>query len=106
MVKVIQEGVCDFMVELLTGNEPNNDKLRFLEDEGNWQMIVNDFKAERETTDLSKWMYNGGNTPDRPGDIGYTLGYLISKSYYQNHPDKKAAVYNLLNTGNFYEIYE
>ena len=34
------------------------------------------------------------------------MGYLISKSYYENHPDKKQAVYELLNTDDFEAIYK
>lgn len=103
--KVIQEGVCDFLAALLTGNPVSNENTRFLEDEDNWSMIVKDFKSTRDSKNLDLWMYNGGSVTDRPGDMGYTLGYLVSKSYYDNHSDKKQAVYNLLNTNNVDEIY-
>jgi uncharacterized protein YjaZ len=54
--------------------------------------------------DTSKWLYNGGSIEDRPADLGYTVGYLITKSYYEQHPDKKQAVYELLNANDLTEI--
>jgi hypothetical protein len=41
---------------------------------------------------------------DRPHDLGYTLGYLITKSYFENQEDKQVAVYELLNTDDFTKI--
>ena len=67
--------------------------------------ILEELKNDLYSTDNSKWLYNGGSIEDRPHDLGYTMGYLISKSYYQNHPDKKEAVYQLLNTDNIESIY-
>lgn len=47
------------------------------------------------STDVSRWLYNQGSstaTPDRPGDLGYFIGYRITKAYYDNQADKVAAV--------------
>jgi hypothetical protein len=46
-------------------------------------------------------MHNGGAIKDRPSNLGYTMGFLISKSYYEKSSDKKKAVFELLNTNNF-----
>lgn len=105
MGAIIGEGVCDFLVELSSGKILENDNLRYLEDPENLAFIMADLKDDLYNEDNSKWLYNGGSIEDRPHDLGYTLGYLISKSYYQNHPDKKMAVFELLNTDNFERIY-
>ncbi len=98
------EGVCDFMVELCTGIELQNDNTAFLEDEDNLKMVCDDFIKDRYTNDFTRWLYNG-EIEDRPYDLGYTFGYMISKSYYENHTDKKQAIYELLNTNDYTKIY-
>lgn len=96
--KLVEEGVCDFLVELSSGIALKNENLEYLQDTLNRQRILTDLKNELFSEDLSKWMYNGGSITDRPHDLGYTLGYLISKSYYARQKDKRRAVYDLLNT--------
>ncbi len=101
---VIGEGVCDFLAELCSGVPLRNENLRFLEDPENHQRIFADLEAELLGSDTSKWLYNGDGVEDRPHDLGYTVGYLITKSYYENQADKQQAVYELLNTDNFTSI--
>ena len=101
---VIGEGVCDFLVELCSGIPLKNDNLRFLEDPENHRRIFADLKAELLGSDTSKWLYNGDGVEDRPHDLGYTVGYMITKSYYENQADKHQAIDELLNTGDFTAI--
>ncbi|MBT8223625.1 MAG: DUF2268 domain-containing protein [Eudoraea sp.] len=106
MGAIIGEGVCDFLVELSSGVPLQSDNLSYLEDPDNMNFILRELKNDLYNSDNSKWLYNGGSIEDRPHDLGYTLGYLISKSYFQNHPDKIQAVHDLLNTENFEVIYK
>lgn len=101
---VIHEGVCDFMVELCSGVPLESGNLDFLSEPENEAWIFSELGEELLGDDTSKWLYNGGSIEDRPHDLGYTVGYLISKSYYQQSPDKKQAVYQLLNTDDFLDI--
>jgi uncharacterized protein YjaZ len=101
---VIHEGVCDFMVELCSGVPLENGNLDFLSEPDNEAWIFNELGEELLGDDTSKWLYNGGSIEDRPHDLGYTVGYLICKSYYEQSQDKKMAVYQLLNTDDFLEI--
>lgn len=101
---IIGEGVCDFLVELASGQELKNANLVYLEKSENRQRILNDLKNDLFQNDNSKWLYNGGSIEDRPHDLGYTLGYLITKSYFENQEDKQVAVYELLNTDDFTKI--
>jgi hypothetical protein len=105
MGAIFSEGVCDFLLELSSGKPLENDNLSYLQEPENMAFILEELKADMYNTDNYKWLYNGGSIEDRPHDLGYTLGYLISKSYYNNHPDKKQAVYELLNTDNIESIY-
>lgn len=108
--KLIEEGVCDFLVTLLTPkNAVSPDmqrRLDYLATEENENFILEELKRDLYSGDLSKWMYNGGAISDRPSDMGYTMGYLICKSYYEQSTDKKQAVFELLNTSNFKSIIE
>jgi len=89
---------------LCSGEELKNSNLMYLSDEENEQRIMNDLKNDLFSEDNSKWLYNGGAIDDRPHDLGYTVGYLISKSYYQLAVDKQKAVFELLNTNDFLSI--
>ncbi len=108
--KLIEEGVCDFLVTLLTAkHEMSPDmkrRLDYMAIPENKSFMKEELKRDLYTDDLSKWMYNGGMITDRPSDMGYTLGYLICKSYYENSTDKKQAVFELLNTSSFKSIIE
>ena len=100
---IIGEGVCDFLVELCSGEPLQNENLQYLEDPEQHEKIFNDLKNDLLTNDTSRWLYNG-DIEDRPYDLGYTVGYLITKSFYSNHKDKSRAIVELLNTNNFKSI--
>jgi len=104
LAQVISEGVCDFLVELCSGEELKNSNLMYLSDQENEQKIMDDLKNDLFSEDNSKWLYNGGAINDRPHDLGYTVGYLICKSYYYNTQNKEEAVSELLNTNDFLTI--
>ena len=106
LMGVVNEGVCDFFVELVSGVEMQNSNLEYLKDPDNMEFVLSELQRELFIKDNSKWLYNGGSIEDRPHDLGYTMGYLISKSYYKNQADKDAAVYELLNTANVISILE
>ena len=44
----------------------------------------------------SAWVYNGEGTAERPGDLGYWVGYRIAKAYYLGARDKSAALRDIL----------
>ncbi len=106
--KVIEEGVCDFVAELISDkNVMDTDrikKIEYLDNQKNLDFILSEFKRDMYSKDLTKWMYNGGGVKDRPSDIGYALGYKICKSYYERNKDKKSAVWSLFNTDDFETI--
>jgi uncharacterized protein YjaZ len=104
LAKSIQEGSCDFIGELVSGqniNERLKDYARTHDAE-----IWRDFKAEMDKPDFSNWIYNGSRSKDKPGDLGYYVGYLISRAYYQKAIDKKQAVRDILNIKDIKQFYE
>jgi hypothetical protein len=49
---------------------------------------------KRRSTDLSKWLDN--STYDKQGDLGYWVGYLIVKSYFQHAKNKRQALREII----------
>jgi hypothetical protein len=99
LAKSIQEGACDFIAELIAG-EPNNIAQKIYGDRHEAE-LWREFQADMNTADWNRWMYNGFKSKDRPGDLGYYMGYKISWSYYKNSQNKQQAVSDILNIKDF-----
>lgn len=86
------EGVAEFVTELMTGAPA----YAYLEPQtrGRELEIETAFMADLDKTDLTAWVYN--STPEKPGDLGYWVGYRIAKAYYRKAPDKREALWRLL----------
>lgn len=54
------------------------------------------FFTDADKKDISAWLYNGVGTPEKPGDLGYWVGYRICKAYYDKAANKRAALRTLL----------
>jgi uncharacterized protein YjaZ len=61
---------------------------------GREKEIETRFAADVDKTDVSDWLFNG--TQEKPGDLGYWVGYRIVKSYYQRASDKRQALRAIL----------
>lgn len=81
------EGAAEFAAELTAGQAAYS-QLR-ASTAGREKEIETAFAAEMDSSDLSNWLYNG--TREKPGDLGYWIGYRIARAYYQHAPDKQAA---------------
>jgi hypothetical protein len=88
------EGIAELVAELTSGSVSNAHLQRYAA--GREQEIERAFLADAEKTDLSAWLYNGRGTTDRPGDLGYWVGYRIARQFYESASDKRAAVRELV----------
>jgi hypothetical protein len=91
----LTEGVAEFLGELISGSVAYKHlaaagRGREAEYEAAFAKDI-DRKAQG-----SAWVYNGLGTPERPGDLGYWIGYRIAKAYYVNAPDKAAAIREII----------
>ena len=89
----IYEGTCDFITELILGNDLNHSYLvygKVHEDE-----LKEKFKEEMFSEDWSNWLYNG-NKAETVGDLGYFMGYAISKAYFEKAADKDVAIAQMI----------
>jgi uncharacterized protein YjaZ len=97
--KSIQEGSCDLIGELISGKNIN-EKLKAY-GRVNDAQIWRDFTTDMNKSDFSGWLYNGSTVKDKPADLGYYVGYLISRAYYRKAFDKRQAVRDILNIPDF-----
>jgi hypothetical protein len=89
------EGGAEFGTELIVGQpaEVTSPPLRAAT-LGREKEIESAFVADEDNTDLSKWLDN--STLEKPGDLGYWVGYRIVKSYYQHAVDKRRALSEII----------
>ena len=105
LAKVIQEGVCDFLVHLFSNQDISQVQSEYLAEPQTLNFVLTELQKDKHSTDLSRWMYNSGSE-DWPSDLGYMLGAEICRAYYNRSADKEQAIYELLNTDDIAGIYE
>lgn len=91
----LTEGSADFVGELVSGGNINARIVAYgLAHEAD---VWADFRTQMNGTDVSRWLYNQGTaTGDRPGDLGYFVGYRIAKAYYDGMSDKAQALKDII----------
>lgn len=90
------EGAAEFVAEQIAGGV--SDPGVWAEAKGREAEIETAFVPDENSTDLSKWLYNG--TINKPGDLGYWVGYRIVKAYYQHATNKRQAIRDILELRN------
>ena len=102
--KALQEGACDTIGELISGRNINEHLKIYgrTHDAEIWR----DFEADMYKPDFSNWVYNATTAKARPADLGYYVGYLITRAYYRKAKDKRQAVYDILNIQDARAFYE
>jgi hypothetical protein len=86
------EGTGEFTAEMISG------EVAYAEfgasTKGREKEIETAFVSDEDKTDFSQWL--GNSTREKPGDLGYWVGYRIVKSYYQHATDKRQAFREIL----------
>ena len=91
LAQSLMEGSADFIGELVSGGHMNSHiyAYGFLHERELWT----EFKAAMHGTNVSQWLYNqAAMTGERPGDLGYFIGYRIVQASYNKAADKTAAL--------------
>jgi hypothetical protein len=91
---VLVEGVAEFVGELISGSASNSHLQVWTR--GREKEISAAFRDQMNSTNVNKWLYNGVGTREKPGDLGYWVGYRIAKCYHERAVDKAAAVRELI----------
>jgi hypothetical protein len=93
--QALMEGIADFVGELASGTNVNEWLRPYAlpRESALWD----EFKLEMGGTNVGRWLYNQGNaTADRPGDLGYFIGYQIAKAYYDHASNKRDALRQII----------
>ncbi|MDY8137081.1 DUF2268 domain-containing putative Zn-dependent protease [Aquimarina sp. 2201CG5-10] len=92
--QTMQEGFCDFIGELLVGENINQE----LHEYGNTheKELWKEFKSQLCSNEFRKWMYNYSTAKEKPADLGYYIGYKIAESYYNNAKSKEQAIIDII----------
>ena len=97
--QALMEGSADFVAYLVTGGNING-RLRdyaLPREHALWS----EFQVAMHGTDVTRWLYNQGSaTADRPGDLGYFIGFRIAESYYARTSDKRLALKGIIEVSN------
>lgn len=90
--RALEEGVAEFLGDLISGGVANLAVHRSAQ--GRELEIESAFAAHLDERDLSAWFDN--TTAQDVGQLGYWVGYRVAKSYYQQAPDKRAAIREMI----------
>ena len=99
LVAVMREGSADFVAELACGSTINVPVYTWAEQHRG--ELWAEFQQKMDGTDYTGWLYGANQVPGRPADVGYWLGYRISKAYYERATDKVRALRDLLTTDDY-----
>lgn len=91
----ITEGMADFIGEQICGINANEVLYQWAKgkEKAIWKRFLPDMNLKR----YKSWLANSQtSTPDSPPDQGYWIGYQICKAYYEQAPDKKKAIDDML----------
>lgn len=97
----IREGSADFICELVTGSHPYTEQHAY--GNSHEQQLWNEFSQKMNSTDWTPWLYYTKDD-SRPKDLGYWMGYKISKAYYDTQNNKAQAIHDILNITDFTEF--
>jgi hypothetical protein len=99
----IIHGSADFLVSLVLGEkkhlilERENYKYGELHEEE----LVKQFLREKDSENLTDWLFQGKTKDGKPSDLGIWFGYKVTEAYYNNSPDKVKAIDEILKINDF-----
>jgi len=92
--QALSEGGADFMGEMISGGIINRVQRSY--GDAHEQALWTEFRKDMLSADLSRWMFQGDRSKDRPADLGYYIGYKICEAFYRRATDKHEAVRRIL----------
>jgi hypothetical protein len=93
----IHEGSADFLAELISGRHINAHVHAYAVPRR--AELWKEFKEKMHGKDFAGWLYSSSG--DRPQDLGYWIGYEITKAYYEKAADKRQALKEILEIKDF-----
>jgi hypothetical protein len=94
----IIEGSADFLGEMISGHPATPDVYAYARSRE--RELWHEFERDQnlgENDSFANWLYGGERPAGRPADLGYYIGYQITKAYYDRAADKRQAIHDILN---------
>ncbi len=92
--RTLIEGVAEFIAEKSLNTSSPNEAIIY--GKKNDQKIKDAFVKEMFTQFEVMWFWGNANNQFKTGDIGYYVGYAISKSYYEQAKNKEKAIKEMI----------
>ena len=92
--QALREGTADFVGEKISGGIIN--ALQHEYGNAHERALWEEFQKEMSGTDVSRWLFQGDQSKDRPADLGYYIGYKICEAYYNRAADKSEAIRRII----------
>jgi hypothetical protein len=98
LAQSIREGSADFLCELVTGTHSNQKIYEY----GNAHEaeLWKEFKERMFENSWNGWLYYQRDKT-RPNDLGYWMGYKITKAFYDKAENKSKAIVDILSIQDF-----
>ncbi|MGQ4583001.1 DUF2268 domain-containing putative Zn-dependent protease [Lysobacter sp. F60174L2] len=94
LYQTLLEGGAEYVGELISGQVANVHLQDWASDRE--CALGREFLADKDGTDLSRWLYNGPGDDARRGDLGYWIGHRIARAYVDAADDPQQAIVELL----------
>jgi len=94
LAQAVYEGVADFQAEQVTGRMPDLAYVSY--GPANDPAIKAAFRRDMAGEDFSGWLYNSADNAFGVRDLGYYVGYAITRGYYNRASDKAAALKTMI----------
>lgn len=90
----LMEGSADFLGELISGVNINKAANKYGKEHE--ERLCREFVARMDGKDTKDWLYIVSGKDDRPTDLGYWMGYMITAAYFNKAADKRQAIKEIL----------
>jgi|GEM_PF-402690 len=98
LAQCIREGSANFLTSLMKGIHEASNANEY--GEKHKEELWKEFLTTMHKTNWTNWLYYSKDK-SRPRDLGYWMGYKITKAYYDRAEDKSKAVKEILNIKDF-----
>lgn len=92
----IIEGVADFIAEKILGRIDSTALTRTEYGLNNEARLWQEFKTAMDSSETGDWMYRQHATDGKPADMAYWIGKRIAEAYYNNAPNSRDALRELV----------
>lgn len=100
----IREGAARFLTELTTGQISDQQAHEYYV--RHEKELIMKFKREMHDSSAGDWMWAKPKNPEQPQQVGYVLGSMIVKAYYDKAMDKRLAIREILSVTDYQAFYE